>query len=397
MKDYLTFAFQSITHRKVRSWLTILGIIIGIASIVALVSTSQGLENAITSQFEELGTNRIYVMPAGGFTQVRGTGELTTADVDVIDNLVGVDYVTTYLYDKKTITFNNEDVFAGVMGYETEVDAETMFEGLGVNLESGRWFSKNEKGSIILGYKLARDPDDYFDKEIVVNNKVEIEGEKFEVIGIAEPLGNEEDDTNTYIAMEDARRIYDDEDGVTFIEVIAIEGIEMTELAEDITRQLERARDDEDFTVLLLEQVLEQFGVILNILQVVLGGIAAIALVVGGVGIMNSMYTNVLERKKEIGIFKAVGASPEDIRNMFVVEAGMIGLFGGIIGAIVGILISFAIGQAALAAGFLYLDIQIEYFVVIGGILFAFIVGMVAGYLPAREASKLYPVEALRE
>ncbi|MBL7051918.1 MAG: ABC transporter permease [Nanoarchaeota archaeon] len=397
MKDYITFAIQSITHRKVRSWLTILGIIIGIAAIVALVSTSQGLENAITSQFEELGTNRIYVMPAGGFTQVRGTGELTIDDVDVIEDIVGVDYVTSYLYDKKTITFNNEDVFAGVMGYETEVDAQTMFEGLGVNLESGRWFSNNEKGSIILGYKLARDPDNYFDKEIVVNNKVEIAGEKFEVIGIAEPLGNEEDDTNTYIAMEDARRIYDDEEGLTFIEVITVEGVDINGIAEDIERQLERSRGDEDFTVLKLEQVLEQFGVILDILQIVLGGIAAIALVVGGVGIMNSMYTNVLERKKEIGIFKAVGASPEDIRNMFVVEAGMIGLTGGIMGAILGILISFAIGEAAIAAGFLYLDIQIEYFVVIGGILFAFIVGMIAGYLPAREASKLYPVEALRE
>ncbi len=395
MKDYLQFALQSIKHRKLRSWMTILAIVIGIAAIVSLVSISQGLENAITEQFENLGSNKLFIMPKGtGLAFSLDSQELTEEDLDTLRGMSEADYVYGYLYGKLEVVFNKDDFYTGVIGLETDQDPADVYEGEGLTLSSGRWPRKNEKGVTVLGSSIALDG---FDKEVVVNNKIEVGDEKYEVIGVANPVGNEEDDNNIYLDIEDARIAHDEDTGLTFLAFVAQEDLDLLEVAEKVQRTLERARDEDDFEIFVPEQILEQMGNILDVLQVVLAGIAGISLFVGGIGIMNSMFTNVLERKKEIGIMKSIGASPKDIRNIFLVEAGLIGLVGGILGALVGVFISLAVGEAALAAGFILLDIQIEYPIIIFGVLFAFLVGMFSGYLPAREASKLLPVEALRE
>ena len=395
MKEYFNFALQSIRHRQLRSWLTIIGVVIGIAAIVALVSVSQGLENAIEEQFKNLGSNKIYIVPQSvGLIQVLDSDLLTEDDVDTIDSLAEVESINSYLYEKTDVFFGKEDQFIGVSGLESDVDPKEVFEGQGIELEDGRWANKGERGVIVIGNQVAHD---LYDKEVVVNSKLEIDDEKYKVVGIMNPLGNEEDDTNTFLHMDDARSIHDTEIGLTFIEVVFQDDINVAAAADKVQKALERDRDNDNFEIFIPEQILEQLGNILNIFQVILGGIAGISLIVGGIGIMNSMFTNVLERKKEIGILKAVGAGPSDIRNIFIVEAGLIGLGGGLIGVVVGQLIAFSIGELALAAGFLYLDIQVEWPIIIFGVAFAFVVGMVSGYLPARDAAKLLPVEALRE
>src|SRR3989339_117578 len=200
MKHYLNFAVKSILHRKVRSWLTIIGIIVGIASIVALISISQGLENAIKEQFEQMGSNKFYVIPKTG---------------------------------------------AGF-----------------ISLESGKI---TENGFIIIGNSLAHKT---LKKEIFIGNKIDIGLSSFEVIGIMNSIGNEQDDNSIYIAMDDARILFDDSDGLSMIEVVVMNGFDINEVAKDTLNKLERARDAEDVDTFTPDQILQQLGVILNIVQV---------------------------------------------------------------------------------------------------------------------------------
>lgn len=396
MKNAFKFAMQSIMHRKMRSWLTVMGIIIGIAAIVTLISVSQGLENAITDQFEEMGTNRIYIMPktgAGIFGAAQGAEGLTEDDVDFLSGFAEIDYINSYLFQKIGVDFGDENIYASVMGVEMEDIAKAMGD-MGVDLDDGRWFANGERGSIVIGNSIANS---IYEKKVYVNNKLEISGEKYKVVGIVEKIGNEQDDTQIYISMDSAREIYNEPDEVSFIEMVVKDGFIVSDVASDIFEKLKRYRDAEDFEIYTSEQLLEQFGSLLNIVQVVLGGIAAISLLVGGIGIMNSMFTNVLERKNEIGIMKSIGAGPKDIMKIFVVEAGLIGFVGGVMGVIFGVILAFSIGSIASYFGFMYLDIKVEWWLVLLGILFAFVVGVVSGYLPAKNAAKLLPVEALRE
>ena len=165
---------------------------------------------------------------------------------------------------------------------------------------------------------------------------------------------------------------------------------------ENNENKLERKRDDENFQVLSASQIAEQINSVLGIIQVVLIGIAAISLVVGGIGIMNSMYTSVLERTKEIGIMKSIGARNSDILMLFLLESGFIGLIGGVFGVLLGSGIGILVGKAAASAGYGILKIKISFGLIMFGLAFAIIIGMISGALPARQASKLKPVDALR-
>ena len=394
MKNYFRFAFQSIMHRQMRSWLTIIGIIIGIAAIVTLIATSQGLENAISYEFEKIGTNRIYIFPktgAGVLGAAQGVEGLTMDDVEYLEGFSEFEYVNPYLYERVSVYYKSEEIYSYVMGIDEE-DNDKKLGGMGVTLDSGRWLEKNDDG-LLIGYDVAHR---LYDKELYVGNKLEINEEKYEIVGILSRIGNEQDDSTIYIPMDEARLIHGKEDEVSFIDLVVQEDLDVAEVAEKVFTKMLRFRDEEDFEVYTPEQLLAQFNSLLDIIQVVLGGIAAISLFVGGIGIMNSMYTNVLERKNEIGIMKSIGAGPKDIQNIFLVEAGVIGFVGGLVGVIIGTLVSFGIGFAAQQAGFLYLRIEVEWWLLVFGIVFAFVVGMLSGYLPAKQASKLVPVEALR-
>ena len=211
-----------------------------------------------------------------------------------------------------------------------------------------------------------------------------------------EEIGNSQDDNSINIDFDTFREIFDAEDRVDAITATAKPGLDMDALKEKTERKLERARGDENFQVMTSANILEQVNSILGIVQFVLIGIAGISLLVGGIGIMNSMYTSVLERTKEIGIMKSVGARNSDILLIFLVESGFIGLIGGIFGVLLGTGMALAVGAIAKQAGFALLKIVIDYKILLFGLSFAFVLGMISGALPAYRASKLKPVDALR-
>jgi len=390
--DYFLLGIRNMISRKLRSYLTIIGIIVGIASIVALISISQGLENAITEQFESMGVKDIRVLPKGLRGPPTGNEVLTTKDADIVENIIGVDYVAPILMSYVNVEFNNQKAFTSIIAYPVD-KSERSFADVDLNVAEGRILKGGDKGVMMVGQSTATK---FFDKEIRLRNRVKVEDKEFKVIGIFEEQGNPQIDDSIYIPLEDGRVIFEKPDEVSVLLVHLKEGYDLDEMTETITKKLKRARDNENFQVITPRELLNQLSTILGIVEIVLVGIAAISLLVGGIGIMNAMYTSVLERTREIGVMKAIGATNPTIMMIFLVESGMIGLLGGIIGALIGTLFALSFGGIASQMGFSLLSIKVEWKLIIFVLAFAFFVGVLSGTLPAIRASKLQPAEALR-
>lgn len=393
IKDFFLLAFFNIKHRQVRSWLTIIGIIIGVAAIVALLSLSQGLQNAIFTQFEKLGGNKIMVMPkSSSFGTI--TQGLTTKDVDTIEKLPEVDWVLPLLFiSGGKVEYKKEEIYISVVGVETK-DLEKKWHDMDIKIVEGSLPTKETGYDAVLGYKVWNK--DLFDKKIRVGDKIIIKDVEFNVKGLIEEIGSTSDDSQVYIPLDLARQLFDRPTEVTMIQVQVKKGVDIDNAAAKITRKLKSVRNDENFDVLTPEQTMKILQNVTMILTIFLGGIAAISLLVGGVGIMNSMYTNVLERTREIGVMKAIGARNSDVLSIFMIEAGFIGFVGGVIGTGFGFLIAKIVEFIAKGAGFGLLLIKPTLWVFALGILFAISVSILAGYFPARQAAKLKPVDALR-
>ena len=295
------------------------------------------------------------------------------------------------ILDIATVEYANKELSLMVRGYDTKL-SDRGFADIDIKIGSGRYFSPREQGTVIIGYNIAHDK---FDKDILVKNNININSKQFKVIGIFEKTGVDEDDS-IYLPLEDARELFNKKDLVNVLVVKIKDGIDIEKAADDITRILKRTYNEEEFVVFTPEQVLNQLEEILNVVKVLLSGIAAISLVVGGIGIMNSMFTSVLERRRQIGIMKAVGATKNQILFAFLVESGLIGLGGGVIGVLLGFSVAKSVEIVAKLMGFGLLYITPDYKVMIPMLLFSFFVGMISGIIPAYQAAKLSPVEALR-
>ncbi len=391
LKDYFLMAINSIRHRKLRSWLTVIGIIIGVATIISLIIVSRSLESTIEAQFEKFGANRILISPKGFQGPGSASEGLTTKDLEAVEKISGFEYVIPWVFVSTEVRYKDQVGFTIVSGIPAENYEEFSVDS-GVELQEGRWIEEGDKFEAIVGSRVV---EDMFDRPLRLGNKIEIEGEEFRIIGIYKETGNSQDDNQISIPLETARDIFNKPDDVDGIVAQVKNPDDIPALQEKIEDELEDERGDTNFQVVTATQILENINEVLGIIQFVLVGIAAISLVVGGIGIMNSMYTSVLERTKEIGIMKAIGAKNLDIFEMFLIESGLVGLVGGLFGTLLGTGIALFIGRIATNSGFL-LNIKIEVVVLLFGLFFAFFVGILSGVLPALQAAKLRPVKALR-
>ena len=401
MRDYFFLAFNNLKRRKLRSWLTMIGIFIGIAAVVALISLGQGLQNAIEEQFEQLGSDKIIIMPKGMGFPGTATSEsliLTSKDLKIIENIRGVEYAFGYLIKQGQAKYKEKSVINYATGINAE-DFELMIEMGGLSIIDGRKLEKGDKFKVVVGYNHVYK--DTWDKPLRVGNTIEIEGYDFKVVGVMSKIGNNIDDNLLYVSKDVLKEILNVEDEESQIIVKASSGFDPLDIAETIERKLRKLRDEkegqETFSVQTSEQLLESFSNIFGIVQAVLVGIAAISLLVGGVGIMNTMYTSVLERTKEIGTMKAVGAKNSDILFIFLFESGLLGLVGGAIGIGIG----YSLGKGAeylatQALGTNLLRAAFPWYLIIGALLFSFFIGTLSGILPALQAAKLKPADALR-
>ena len=401
--DYFKLGFENIRTRRLRSWLTMLGIFIGIAAVVALISLGQGLQMAVTQQFQQLGKDKIFIQPGAVTMGAPGTSSgvstLTDHDVKIIDSIRGVERVGGAIFKMGQVGYRGEIKYGYITGFSFETQ-DLIDEAQSYKIFSGRNLKKDDKYKVVIGYGLANG--DVFQKSVKIGDKIQIgkNGQEFVVVGTLDKIGNPYDDGAVIIPLESAQEALNTTD-YDMITIQVKEGEDVNKVAEEIKTRLRKDRGEkegeEDFRVQTSEQLAETFNSIFGIVQAVFIGIAAISLVVGGVGIMNTMYTAVLERTREIGIMKAVGARNSDILTLFLIESGTLGLIGGVIGIILGILLgmgaSFFAGQAL---GTNLLKAYFPAYLIVGALLFSFAVGCASGVLPAIQASKLKPVDALR-
>lgn len=401
--DYFNLAVKNLRKRKLRSWLTMAGIFISIATVFILISLSLGLQDAVKEQFSQLGTDKFFVFPnvmmmTGPGSSATSSGGFTIADADVVEKVQGVKRLTYFAIANAEIEFRDTKKYIQVASIPGE-DAD-MFESVDqYKPEDGFFNLKNSHGKIVLGnaFKTGK----VFGKEVKVGDKVTLNGVEFKVQGILKTMGNPSDDKMAYIEFKDFQEVFKSGDRIDEIFVQVDANTDIKEVADRAERALLKHRDlkeeNKDFSISTPEELLASFGTILNIITGFLLGIAAISLLVGGIGIANTMYASTLERTKEIGTMKAVGAKNKDILLIFLIESGLLGLAGGIVGVLLGIGISKTIESIAnnqLGVGML--QAASPWYLFAGCLIFAFIVGALSGIWPAYKASKLNTVDALR-
>lgn len=398
--DIAHYSFEHLKHRGLRTWLTLLGIVVGIAAVIVLVGLAQGLRVSVASELELFGADLILVIPinieGGAFagpTSFRPTsGKLFDKDVNVISKVDGVEVVTKALRTNADMKYRRDSITSSVMGLETDTYQETMVLD---ELDEGRFLEPGDRKVVLVGSTIAYDT---FEEDVQLNSFLEIAGEKYRVVGILSETGSSYSnvDSMIVISFEDAKRIAGDtiaEREVSAIRVKISEGYEPIEVEDDIEWALMKHRgvteDDKDFGMISARFIQEQVDSILGALTLFLLIVSGIALLVGAIGISNTMFMSVLERTREIGVLKSIGATSGQIQQLFLMESAMIGLSGGVLGLVIGALLIQLIAFFDFTA-VLSVEMAIIAFIVSVG------VGIAAGTFPARSASRVPAIEALR-
>jgi putative ABC transport system permease protein len=403
IKDYLYIPWNEIKRRRLRSWLTLIGVIIGIAAIVSLITLGQGLQNAIQSQFDALGNDKLFITTKGNVLTAGlsiDAIKITEKDKEVVARTSGVKKVAGMIYSTGRIEFNNLVRYFFITGLPTDPEERALVgESQSYHLLKGRFLEKGDNFKAVVGYAYTQPT--LFQADIELGSKILIQGQEFKIVGILQKIGSPPDDQSILIPLNAYQDIFDSGDELGIIIAQSGAGEDALIVGENIEKSLRKSRDqkegEEDFSVATPDQFAETFNIILDIVQAVLVGIAGISLLVGGVGIMNTMYTTVLQRTKEIGIMKSLGAENKHIMYLFLVEAGFYGLGGGLIGVTIGFGFAKIVEWAFLiAVGPAFLSVEFNLPLIGGTLLFSFLIGVISGIAPAYRASKLNPVDALR-
>jgi putative ABC transport system permease protein len=389
IRELLRLSLSRLRTSRLRAALTMLGVIIGVASVVALVGVGQGTTSNITSRLAGLGTNLLTISPNGG-----SDSTLTLDDADAIAALPGIGGVAPEISTGLTVAAGTESTTTTVVGTTPaypSVRAYDVWQGTFLTDAS----LDQDLRVVVLGATTATTlglgASD-------IGSQISIGGLPFRVVGILQAKGGtgfQDLDDQVYVPIGVVQKYFVGGDTVRTIGVSVSDPDGMTAASAEITALLRdrhelAAADTADFNVFNQTQLLEAASSISATLTLLLGGIASISLIVGGIGIMNIMLVSVRERTREIGIRKAVGARGRDILAQFLVEALTLSLIGGLIGIVVGLAVSAGIGQLA-GWGF-----QFNPTTIVAAVLFSLAVGVVFGVWPARQAARLDPITALR-
>ena len=398
--EMVWYCIDYLQHHKLRSFLTVLGIVVGVSSVILLVGLVQGLKEDVLKQLEDFGPRTIIITPrstsagGGGFgassSFMPTTGKLFEKDYERVKKLPEIKSITKVITGQSTIVFKNESISATIYGIEAGLFKDTV----PVEAESGRFLDETDRGVAGLGASVA----DGFKEKVQAQSNIYVGERKFKVIGVLKPTGNTfaPIDSVVFIPFDDARALFNEsllEGEISAIRLTLKEGSDVDATAqeiEDIMLASHRVTEEKkDFGVISPTFINKQFTGVMDLITLFLGAIASISLIVGGIGISNTMFMSVMERTREIGTMKAIGATTVQIRNLFLVESAIIGLVGGFIG----LSLAAAIG---LALAFFNITFVFDPLVISGSVFFSIFIGLFSGTFPAIEAAKVDPMVALR-
>lgn len=402
LKDYLYLSYDSLIHRGVRSWLTIIGILIGIAAVVSLISLGEGLRITVMSQFNFLSTDILTVQASGLNYGPPGSGAvnpLKESYVDGIGRLSGVDFSIGRIIQTSAFSFNDKSGSAFFASMPYGEKRKIIERTAQLEAQSGRLLRDEDTDKVVVGVGYTNP--DMMGSAIEVGSKIKVKEKQFEVIGVLKKKGSFTIDNAILMNEKELKSLFDVNDTYSVIAVKVSPGSNMDLVKERIDDYLRKERNvkkgEEDFIVETPQQALNTLNSVLFAIQIFVYFIAGISIVVGGIGISNTMYTSVTERTKQIGIMKAIGARNSSIFSLFFLESGLLGMVGGILGILIGLGLANGlayIGMTALNTDLIRVNSSLS--LILGALAFSFIVGSVSGILPAIQASKLKPVEALR-
>ena len=396
--DIFTLPLSHVKKSKMRSWLTVIGIVIGVAAVVAIISIGQGLQESVQANLGNLGADLITVTPGfsrasncfGGMGASSCNINLTNKDLNAIKQVPGVLYVNGMVSGSSDIRVGTEKTSVSVSGVDTAVWRSMVT----TKLEAGRYLQPGDSNTVVIGYSLAHDT---FLQQITLNRPITIGSKTFKVVGIfAKSGGFGGGDNAVYMPADQARDVITESLSRNIFNSIMVKVADQAKankIADDIIQKLMQSRHvntrTRDFTVTAFASIQQQISSITQAISLFLAAIAAVSLLVGAVGIANTMFMSVMERTRQIGLLKALGATDNEVMKVFIMESGLFGFVGGVIGIICGILISVLISVIGLSA---VVTPQLLVF----ALAFSVFVGVLSGVAPARSAAKMNPVDALR-
>ncbi len=407
---YLKMGLNMLVHSKLRSWLTIIGIVIGIGSVVGILSLGDAMQEQVQSRLAEMDLTKITISP--GYTKassnMHGPGgmggggtttdvELTEDDIEALQGIDGIQYMAGEISGSEPVIYAAQNATLSITG----VDPQVWKYMTTLETQSGRLLEPSDKYVAVIGSGVASG---VFDQDIGVNQVITINGKAVRVVGILAEEG-EGGDRSIYMPIDGAVNLLDDaeEDVYDTITVKAKSEDLVDSVMEDIVDKLMVSRhiiqeEDRDFSVTASKSMAESVTEMTSSMTLFLGAIAAVSLLVGAVGIANTMFTSVLEKTKEIGTMKAIGAKNRDILMIFLFNSAMVGLVGGILGDLLGACVStlFPLLGLQMMGGGSDSSIYFAPDLMALGLILAVIIGIASGVVPAYRASKLKPVDALR-
>jgi putative ABC transport system permease protein len=403
ISDYISLAFGNLKHRGIRSWLTLLGIFIGIMAVVALISLGNGLKEAVNSQFG-ISSTEIISIQAGGVNAFGplGSGDanpLTIEDLEAVEKISSIERVVRRNILPIKLEFNDRAIFGLATNVPSGEDRKFVYEILSLEVEVGRLLKDGDNNKIFLGHNFYSNKVG-LDKPLKKGDQVLLQNKSFEVVGIAKKKGSFIFDNMAFVNEAPLEELMDYGDDIDLIGVQVKNSEEIEKVKIEIEKVLRKNRDvkigEEDFEVSTPQATLETVNQILSGVQIFIVIIASISILVGALGIVNTMTTSVIERRREIGIMKSVGATNGQIFLQFFIESGLLGLVGGLVGVILGSIIGF-IGTKGIN-NFIGAELspEINLFLIFSSLVGSFMVGAIAGIVPAMRAAKENPVEAIR-